>query len=273
MERESFLEKHWLGLTFFVAVALFSLIGACSSYYTVGQSERGIVLTFSKANPAVKEPGLHFKTPFITDVVKMNIQQSTFTMEAKAYSKDQQQVTANLAILRRIPESNVYDIFCNYKGDPDASLIAPRVLEAFKEIAAQYSAIDAIQQREIIKEKTKELAIKKIGTIVTINDIVLQNIDLSDQLEKAIEEKMVQQQEASKAQFRKQQAQVDAETAEIAANGKAKAISIEAAALAKNKDVIALRIIEKWDGTSPQTVVTSGNSPANIILPITNGGK
>ena len=90
---------------------------------------------------------------------------------------------------------------------------------------------------------------------------------LSKELEKAIEEKMVQEQEAAKSKFLKDKARIEAETAEIRAAGEAKAIEIRGEAIRKNPGIIDLQLIEKWNGVSPLVV---GQTAGNFVLPLQN---
>ena len=50
-------------------VALVLGIGGSSAMYTVDQTEQAMVMQFGNPQRQVSEPGLHFKTPFIQDVV------------------------------------------------------------------------------------------------------------------------------------------------------------------------------------------------------------
>jgi prohibitin 2 len=104
-----------------------------------------------------------------------------------------------------------------------------------------------------------------------VEDIVLENITLSDELEAAIESKMVQEQEAAKARFTQQKAQIEADTAIIKAKGEAEAIRVRAEAIRDNPGLIQLQIVEKWDGRSPLVIgggSEAGGNGANILLPI-----
>ena len=65
---------------------------------------------------------------------------------------------------------------------------------------------------------------------------------------------MVQKQESEKAQFFKQRAQIDADTAVIQAKGEAESIRIRGQALMADPAVVDLKIVEKWDGVSPLVV-------------------
>ena len=103
-------------------------------------------------------------------------------------------------------------IYQGYAGDPFDSLIAPRVQEAMKEVTALESAEQIVKNREVIKSKALLAARAKIGDMLFVEDVVIQNIDLSHELETAIEAKMVQEQEAAKAKFTQQKAQIEADT-------------------------------------------------------------
>ena len=125
-----------------------------------------------------------------------------------------------------------------------------------------------MQSREEIKTKTLEIVRKKVGDLIDVNDIVIADIALSEQLEHAIEAKMVQAQEAAKAKYIQQRAEIEAATAAIKAKGEAEAIRIRSEALRGNPELIQLQIVEKWDGRSPLVVGSGGKGGANILLPL-----
>jgi prohibitin 2 len=133
-------------------------------------------------------------------------------------------------------------------------LIAPRVQEALKEVAALQSAEQIVKNREQIKTRALEIARRKIGTLLVLEDIVIQNISLTKELENAIEAKMVQEQEASKSKYVQQRAQIDADTAVIQAKGEAESIRIRGQALKENPTFVDLKIVDKWDGITPLVI-------------------
>jgi len=173
-------------------------------------------------------------------------------------------------VLYRIPEASVVRIYKEFAGDPFDTLIAPRVQEALKEVTALQSAEQIVKKREDIKAKALIAAKDKVGGILIVEDLVLENITLSKELEAAIESKMVQEQEAAKARFTQQKTQIEADTAIIRAKGEAEAIRVRAEAIRDNPGLIQLQIVEKWDGKAP--LVIGGNSDsgngANILLPL-----
>lgn len=251
-----------------IVIFVLAILGA-SATYVVQPGTRGVLVTLGNVSPAFLPEGFGLKAPFVSTVVPVLIRQQTTNLETDCYSSDLQQLTVQLRVLYRIPESSAVAMFQQYAGDPFLSLIAPRVSEAFKEEAALQSAELIVRNREVIKSKSLEKARIKVGSILEIVDVVLVDIALSRELETAIEQKMVQEQEAAKARFVQQRSQIEAETAIIRAKGEAEAIRIRGEALRENPALIQLQIVEKWNGVTPVVLSTGGEtSGANILLPL-----
>jgi prohibitin 2 len=199
------------------------------------------------------------------------VRQIARELPSATYSSDLQQVNVMLRVLYRIPEASVVRIYKEFAGDPFESLISPRIQEALKEVTALQSAEQIVKKREEIKAKALLSAREKIGDILFIEDIVIEDITLSKELEAAIESKMVQEQEAAKARFTQQKTQIEADTAIIRAKGEAEAIRVRAEAIRDNPGLIQLQIVEKWDGKAPLVIGGStgeGGNGANILLPL-----
>jgi len=223
-------------------------------------------------SPIVEGEGLKFKAPFVTTIYPISVRQQTEEMKSECYSSDLQQVTASLRVLYRVPEASVVNLFRDFEGDAFTALVAPRVQEALKEATALQSAEMIVQNRETVKLHTLQTARAKIqqiegsGPLVIIEDIALSDIALSRELNAAIEQKMTQKEEAERAKFVQQQAEIDAKTAVIKAKGEAESIQLRGEALRQNPSLIKLQIVEKWDGISPFMVGGAGES-ANVLLP------
>ncbi len=236
---------------------------------------RGISVTLGKVSPIFAPEGLGVKLPFVTKVIPISVRQQTTAVTAECYSSDLQQINVELKVLYRMPEGAIVKIFRDYYGDPFDSLIAPRVSEALKEVTAVQSAEQIVKRREEIKAKTLESARAKIGDLIVIEDVVIQDVALSKELETAIEAKMVQEQEAAKAKFTQAKAEIEAQTAIIRAKGEAEAIRVRGRAVQDNPGLVQLQIVEKWNGISPLVIGGgTGSGGANILLPIGKlGGK
>ena len=243
-----------------------AIILGSSATYIVQPGTRGVAVTLGTVDLAFKPEGFGFKQPFLTHIVPISVRQQTRPMPAECYSSDLQQVKMEVHVLYRVPEHSVVKIFQEYAGEPFDNLIAPRVQEALKEVAATQSAEQIVKQREEIKARALELARRKIGAdFLEVADLVIFNLALSPELESAIEMKMVQEQEAEKAKFTQLKAKIEADTAIIRAKGEAEAIQVRGTALRANPDFIKLQILQNWNGRSPLVVGGSGGT-GNILL-------
>lgn len=234
------------------------------TFYIVNPGERGVKVTLGQMSEEFIKPGFGLKMPFITTIERISVRQDTREIKAECFSSDLQQINIRLKVLYRIPETSIISVLRDYAGDPFDKLILPRVQEATKEVTALKTAADIVKTREQIKVTALKHSREKIGSFLIVEDLVIEDVALSRELEHAIEAKMVQQQEAEKALFRKQQAQTDAETAIIAAKGQAESIRIQGEALEKNPKLVDLKMVEKWNGVAP-LVVGEGT---NIMLPL-----
>jgi prohibitin 2 len=256
------------GSLFFLLLVIVSI---AQSTFVVEPGFRGVEVTLGKVSDQFKPEGFGAKTPFLSRIEFVPVRQLTRSLPAECYSADLQQVTVALRVLYRIPEASVVRIYKEFAGDPFDTLIAPRIQEALKEVTALQSAEQIVKRREEIKVKALAATKEKIGSLLMVEDIVLENITLSKELETAIESKMVQEQEAAKARFTQQKAQIEADTAIIRAKGEAEAIRVRAEAIRDNPGLIQLQIVEKWDGKAPLVIGGSGaqgGNGANILLPL-----
>lgn len=248
-----------------VAILVFvAVLMATSGTYVVHPGYRGVEVTLGRVSSNFKPEGFGFKAPVITAVYPTSIRQQTAEDQAECYSSDLQQINMDLRVLYRVPESSVVKLFQQYEGNPFDALVAPRVHEALKEVAALQSAEQVVKNREQIKTKALDLVRKKLGEIMIVEDIVIQNITLTKELEQAIEAKMVQEQEAAKSKYFQQRAQIEADTSVIQAKGEAESIRIRGKALRDNPSLVDLKLVDKWDGLAPLVIGSGGT----MMLPM-----
>lgn len=266
--------------------ALLVLTAAGCSCHTIEPGNKGVMVSWGVLKEPALDPGFNTLGPG-SDIHDVSIRSHKEELNSECFSSDLQQVKVKIAILYRIPESQVIRIFKEYNGAPFDVLIAPRTQEALKEATASRSAERIVKERESVKTDALQALRKKINgesvdgglspdPILIVEDLIIENIDLSKELEVAIEQKMIQEQEAAKAKFTKLKAEIDADTALVKAQGEAnstlakakaeaEAIKIRGDALAKNPAVVQLELINKWKGEVPQVV--SGSNGTNILLP------
>ncbi len=259
----TFAPKAVFGIVILVLLGL----AAFSATHVVPPGHRGISVTLGKVDPQARGEGLAFKFPMIEVIYNYPIKQITQESRAQVYSSDLQTVQISYNVLYRLPESKVVELFQQYEGNPYTKLLEPRVQEAIKEVAALFRAEDLVKNRQVIKKQIMDKTIQDLGDLIFIADIPITNIDLTDELERAIEQKTIREQEALAKEFELDKARKDAEIAVVAAEAEAKSVQIKGDALKSAPEVIELEIVKKWNGIPPTTVV-SGKGGANILLPL-----
>ncbi len=246
-----------------------TVVGSCT---TIEPGHRGVRITLGKTTPEALSEGVAFKWPFgVSRIEQVSIRQETQSGKTSCFSKDQQTIVVDYAVMFRLAPDKVVDLFQNYAGDPFESLIRPRLEEALKQTTAKFAADQLAQSRAEARSETLKKLQDDLAGLIEIVDFSLTNIDLSDEVEKKIEEKMVAEQDAKKAEFEKMRQSIQNQITVERATAEAESAKILGESLVNNPLVLQMEIIKKWNGVSPTVVVLGdtqqGSTP--IILPIT----
>lgn len=240
-----------------VAVIAFVALVALNSFTIVDAGHTGVVVTLGKVNEGVLQEGMHFKAPFVQQVVKIDNRIVKLEVDTEAFSKDLQTVETTLAINYRVDTSKSYSIYKNIGANYEEVLVAPAVNEVLKAITAQYTAEESVTNRSLISDGLISGLNEKLNNIgLYITDVNIINFDFSEAFITAIEEKQVAQQQLLKAETEKQtaitNAEAEAETTRIKAEAEADANNKIRASLDDN--VIRSKFYDKWDGKLPEAM-------------------
>ena len=266
-------------------LAVLLLIALMGSWYTVNETERGVLLR-NGALVGVVEPGLSFKIPLIETVKRISVQSNATTYQGlQAYSKDQQTATLNVSVSWHVVPAEVGKVYMQYQ-DLDglvSRLISRQVPTQVENVFGQYNAVSAVQNRgKFVADVTKAIRDSVTGPVV-IDGVQVENIDFSDDYERSIALRMkaevevktreqmlaTEQVEAQIVVTRAQadadskvaQAKADAEATRLRGSAEADAIKAKTLALSSNQMLIELTKAERWDGKLPTTVLPNGTLP------------
>ncbi len=232
-------------------------------FVVVEAGERGVVLNWGAFNGEIMEPGLHFRTPFVQSVVKVNVQtQSADIEKSEAYSKDLQLVDIQSVVNWNVKPSQVGVYYTQYDGKFN-NVLVPRLEAVIKQVVAQYSAEELLSKRGEVQTKIFDLYTKSVPDLVDITNYSLVNESFSAAFESAIEKKQVAQQDAERAQNELKKVQVEAEQRVVQAKAEAEAIKIQAQAIQSQggTDYVQLQAIAKWDGKLPGQMIPGSTVP------------
>lgn len=270
---------------FLGGVALAVILIVCSCLSSVPTGHTGVVTTFGKVEDHVFDSGINFKAPW-QKVVKMDNRVQKQTVELMSFSSDIQEVSIKYTVNYQIDKTNAMTIYKTIGTTYYDTVIMPSIIEAVKEVTAQYTAENLINTREEVSSKIEVLLTERLSkyNIQVVNSSI-EDMDFSDVFTDAVEAKQVAQQNALKAEEdakrmlveananaeqKKIQAQADAEAAKIAAEAEAYQIEIKAKAEAEaNAKIIASLSPELidyiyangWDGKLPTYMAGEGSIP------------
>lgn len=248
-----------LVILFLVAMVLLN------SYTIVQAGQRGIVLQLGAVNPVVYTEGLHFKVPFIQEILPIDVRVQKAESDQTAASKDLQVVTTTVAVNFHLDPAQVNKLYQGVGLSFKERIVDPAVSESLKAATAQYTAEELISKRSEVSTKVKEVLSSKLATyFMQLDEINITEFKFSTEFNNAIEQKQIAEQQALKASL-------DLQRIEIEARQKIESAKAEAESLRLQKqevtpELVELRKIEaqieaikKWDGKMPN--VTGGALP------------
>ncbi len=286
------------GIIGVVAALIVILIIGGGSWYTVDQTERGVMLR-NGAVIGTAQPGLGFKLPLFDSVEKVNVKTVTYTWDKmNSYSYDQQPADLKVSVTLRAAPEKVADLYAKF-GRLDAAVnqvVSPVVNQQVKVVFGHYTAVKAIQERGALNGAIKDAISDtlKYDPMIIIEAVQLENIEFSQNYLHSIEQRMLAEVEVQKLQQNAEREKVQAQITVTQATAKANAIRAEAQAnadatrlsgearasnikvtgeaeaaairaradaLGSNPSIISLTQAERWNGVLPTTMVPGSSVP------------
>lgn len=270
----------------FVLIPILLLLLLVNCFTIVPTGFTGIRTTFSQINPISAEPGFNLKIPFVERIHLVNNKQQDISFSTKVWGETSDKTpvyAADVAISYTIlPEASswLYTNITNPSKPIDEKIAASAIKSAMVQLSTEEAT-----KRSIIEPLTltclQEAIDGKFGANhITINAIVINNMDFEESYNAAIAERSIASQRKQtqtienetnlqKAETEKAialtKAQADAETKRIAAEAEANATLIQAEAQAEanrklsnsiTNNILFNRLIEQWNGSLPTALGT-----------------
>lgn len=269
------------------------------TYFTVQPFEAAVVTRFgSIAYVAEPGSGLHFKLPFVNSVhfLRTDIQAVAPQTGVNTYTVDNQEVDVLFNVFYRLPANQVAYVYQNVPDYRDR--LYSMAIDRIKAEVGKVNVTDVAGKRGELRDAIKEiLAHDALSLGVEVTDLQLTDLKYTDAFRTAVTAASVSKAGIEAQEYKRQQAEKDAQTTAITASGaanaqreqargaadarlmqataEAKAIQLQgdanasairsqAEALKSNPDLVRLREVEKWNGVRvPQNVF--GNSPVPVM--------
>jgi len=255
-----------------LAISAIALTG-CS---VVGPGERGVRVTFGSAGSEALNSGVYLWIPFVTGVTSLNTRIQKSEVITNAASKDMQDVNTTFALNWRLDPEKIADIYKKI-GDEEvvlANVISPAISEVLKAATAKKTAEEILTKRHELKDEIDtEIKARMAKYSIAIDEVNITNVAFSRDFAHAVEKKQIAEQKAKQAEYEALEKQVEAKGAVFKAKGEAEANLVLAKSQAESQKllqssvspaILQLKAIEKWDGTVPQVMGSSGQMLFNI---------
>lgn len=180
-----------------VLAAIVVVLAAFSAAFTVHQSEQALVLQFGETRGVVPDPGLHFKLPFIQNVVYFSKRVLNFDAPSEEVpTLDQKQVIVSAFARFQIVNALLFFQAVTNEVGVQARL-RPIISSNLRRALGEVPMVDiltekrAVYMREIAKQVNEEA--KTFG--IKVIDVRIKRVDLPEENSQAIFRRMQSQRE------------------------------------------------------------------------------
>jgi regulator of protease activity HflC (stomatin/prohibitin superfamily) len=240
-------------------VLVITFIAVPFSFRTVDTGEIVVVKQLGEAK-YTRTAGTHFDFWMTNTYTHYDTKVQNVDIATSAYSSDAQTMEIAMTLQYQIIPDKVIDIATEY-GTLEVlqSRIQSIAIEKTKSVLSSYKAMDIIADRATMSPLVETAIKEAIGDkyFVTVSTVVLTNIDFSDAFEKAVEDKMIAEQNQLKQEY-ENTAKVNAAEAEKQATIKAQEAKAEADKIAANAKIEIAK-------AEAEAILTKANAEAEAL--------
>lgn len=269
---EQIMFRRFLKLGVIGVLILLALITFFSSMRSVDTGRVGVVTAYGQVTGRELTEGLSWVLPWgLNNVTEYDIKTQKVEATSQAAIKDLQDVNATIVLTYNLNRGKISEVHQQVGANFQQVEIDPQVQEAFKAVAARYTASELITERARVKEevlKSLQDRLEKSGRY-NIQDIAITNFTFSAEFNKAIEAVQIANQNVARARQELETVRVQAEKDIAAAQGAAEAQRLQQQTLTpellrKMELENQAKAIEKWNGVQPTTVADGSNLLFNV---------
>lgn len=177
-----------------ILVGLVLVWTAWNMVYTVSAGHVGVVYRFGAIVNQTGE-GLQFVPPWESVYeASAQVQKSKFE-KMTSFSSETQDVYVDATINTQVSPTHIQRLYREVGPNYFDVLVRPRVNQAFKDETVKYRSVDVAPAREQIRRAVRERLTKELEAYsISVEDLLVDNIDFDPKFKAAIVEKQVQTQ-------------------------------------------------------------------------------
>ena len=260
-----------LGILAVVFLFVVTLAGGCMTT-SIGSGEGAVKYSVFGGTDLERQygEGLQVHAPWV-DLIKYSVRVQEQLEEITALSSNGLSIGMDASIRWRPKADFLPQLHTTYGTDYFRKLVQPELRSAVREVVGQYTPEELYSTRrtELQNQIFEQVRSAADGEYVAVEAILIRDIQLPQQIQTAIENKLKEEQEAERYEFTLQKEELEAQRKEIEARGQAEFQRIITASL--SDQFLRYQGIEatKQLAQSPNSkvvVVGSGDDGLPIIL-------
>ncbi|HEX7078541.1 MAG TPA: prohibitin family protein [Candidatus Eisenbacteria bacterium] len=252
-----------------LAIVLAGLLGAgCAA---VPPQHVGVLETFGKVHDETWGPGLHAWAPWL-GVHRINCRTQQIEERTSTPTSQGLLVGLDVSVVYHAEPTMAKEVFSRYGGVEGVvqTVLVPEFRSVIRDVTAGFDAVDLYSSRrsEISTQMLSDIQARMKGRGIAVEAMLLRNIQLPEQISRAVEAKLAADQQAQQMEFVLRKEQKEAERKRIEAQGIADFQRIVTAGI--SPALLTWKGIEATEhlATSPNSkvIVVGGKDGLPVIL-------
>jgi prohibitin 1 len=213
-------EAFVMGRSRLLAVTLSLLLGAgCAA---VPAEHVGVLEMFGKVQDTTWSPGLHAWPPWL-GIHRINCRTHQIEEKTRTPTGEGLLVGLDVSLVYHAEPASAKTIYSRYGGLTGivSNVLMPEFRSVIRDATAGFNAVDLYSGRreEVTRRMLTELQRRLEGRGIVVEAILLRNIELPEQISRAVEAKLAADQQAQQMEFVLKKEQREAERKRIEAQG------------------------------------------------------
>ena len=256
----------------FIVVIIVILLAGGLMTTTLGPGQAGVKYSVFQGTELEKTfgEGLKLHWPWV-DIIKYDVRFQEQLEEITALSSDGLTIGMDASIRWRPSADKLPTLHVTYGENYYSKLVQPELRSAAREIVGQYTPEELYSSRrtELQQQIIDQVRAGVDEEFVDVEAVLIRNVQLPEQIQRAIENKLTEEQEVERYFFTLQKDSLEAQRKEIEAEGQARYQRIITESL--SPEFLTFKGIEATQSlaTSPNTktvIVGGGDSGLPVIL-------
>ncbi|MCX6556003.1 MAG: prohibitin family protein [Candidatus Aminicenantes bacterium] len=269
-----------IGKTILIAViVIFILIFMFKIYIVVDPGEKAVIFNKATGNlRATPNEGFYFLVPLIEQPTVYDMKARTYTMSIatlegemkgddslQALTADGQNVLLDISVRYHPDADNLINLHRRLGVDYVNKVLRPQVRSIVRMIVSEYPVLDVYSGKRMLIQSEIENRLRDSfkKNYIICEEVLLRNVQFSNEFQQAIENKQIAQQEAQRMKYVLEKQELEKTRKIIEATGEAEALRLKGKALAENPLLVQYEYI-KLLSPNIQAIITDQNAIFNF---------